>query len=322
MTPRTRPVSVRVDGRELTISNPDKVLFPATGITKWQLVEHQLTCAEVMLPLLADRPLTLRRYPDGIDGEGWFQKHTPPGSPSWVRTASVPRGSSREAIEHVVADAAPTLVYLANLAAIELHIGPAPVQEPEHPRELVFDLDPPPGAEPAVVRRATRRVRAVLDEFGMASRLKTTGSAGFHVHVPLNGAATQALARDVAKAIATITARRHPGELTVEHRRARRTGRVLIDWFRNSPAQTAIAPYSVRAHPTAPVATPMHWSELARTQPQRWTITSLPRRLAQQGDVWDRAITSSDLHEVAPAIAAALTEATRSATSTPTPRSR
>lgn len=303
----TREV-VRVDGRELTITNPDKVLFPAIGITKRQLVDHQLRCASVMLPLIADRPLTLRRYPDGIDGEGWFQKHTPPGLPSWVRRASIPRGSAGKAIEHVVVDGAPTLVYLANLAAIEVHIGPAPVDEPDHPRELIFDLDPPPGAEPAVVRRATRRVRAVLDELEMPSRLKTSGSAGFHVHVPLNGAATQALARDVAKAIATMTARRHPEELTVEHRIARRGGRVLIDWFRNSPAQTAIAPYSVRARPPAPVATPMDWSELSRTRPQRWTITSLPRRLAQLGDVWSVPVDASDLHELAPRIAAALAE--------------
>jgi bifunctional non-homologous end joining protein LigD len=304
----TRAV-VRVDGRELTITNPDKVLFPATGITKWQLVEHQLACAEVMLPLIADRPLTLRRYPDGIDGEGWFQKHAPPGLPSWVRRASIPRGSDGEAIEHVVVDGASTLVYLANLAAIELHVGAAPVDEPDHPRELIFDLDPPPGAEPAVVRRATRRVRAVLDELQMPSRLKASGSAGFHVHVPLNGAATQALARDVAKAVATITARRHPGELTVEHRIARRGGRVLIDWFRNSPGQTAIAPYSVRARPSAPVATPMDWSELSRTGPQRWTLISLPRRLSQVGDAWSAPIKASDLHELAPTIAAALAEA-------------
>jgi bifunctional non-homologous end joining protein LigD len=308
VTTRTVPTVVRVDGREVTVSNPDKVLFPAAGITKWQLVEHQLTCAELMLPLIADRPLTLRRYPDGIDGEGWFQKHTPPGLPAWVRRATIPRGSGGESIEQIVAGGAPTLVYLANLAAIELHVGPAPVQEPEHPRELVFDLDPPPGSEPPVARLATRRVRAVLDELGMASRLKTTGSAGFHVHVPLNGAATQALARDVAKAVATIAARRHPEELTVEHRRARRTGRVLVDWFRNSPAQTAIAPYSVRARPSAPVATPMDWSELPRTRPQRWTLTSLPRRLAQHGDVWADPIAASDLHELAPRIAAALAE--------------
>ncbi|MFO7960249.1 MAG: non-homologous end-joining DNA ligase [Nitriliruptoraceae bacterium] len=308
MTTRTAPTVVRVGGRELQVTNPDKVLFPTAGITKWQLVEHLLICAELMLPLIADRPLTLRRYPDGIDGEGWFQKHTPPGLPSWVRRASVPRGSAGESIEHVVVGGAPTLVYLANLAAIELHIGPAPVQEPDHPRELVFDLDPPPGAEPPIARQATRRVRAVLDELGMASRLKTTGSAGFHVHVPLDGVATQALARDVAKAVATIAARRHPAELTIEHRRARRSGRVLVDWFRNSPGQTAIAPYSVRAHPSAPVATPMDWSELPRTRPQRWTITSLPRRLAQQGDAWAAPIPASDLHELAPTIAEALAE--------------
>lgn len=313
MTARGARTLVRVDGRELTITNPDKVLFPAEGITKWQLVEHQLTCAELLLPLVADRPLTLRRYPDGIDRDGWFQKHAPPGAPSWVRRASIPRGSQGASIEHVVVDGAATLVYLANLAAIELHVGLAPVQAPHLPQELVFDLDPPPKAEVSVTRRATRRLRAVLDELGMASRLKTTGSAGFHVHVPLEGTATQALARDVAKAVATITARRHPAELTVEHRKARRAGRVLIDWFRNSPSQTAIAPYSVRAHPAAPVATPMDWSELPRTSPRRWTITNLPRRLARQGDVWEETLPTSDLHALTPAIAAALEDSSSAA---------
>lgn len=308
----TRPGTatvVRVDGHELTVTNPDKVLFPADGITKWQLVEHQLTCAGLLLPLLADRPVTLRRYPDGIEAEGWFQKHPPPGLPSWVRHAEVPRGGSGDTIEQLVVDGAATLLYLANLAAIELHLGPAAVQAPDHPLELVFDLDPPPGAPVSAVRRAARRVRSVLDELGMPSRLKTTGSAGFHIHVPLDGAATQSLARDVAKAIATIAARRHPAELTVEHRRARRGDRVLIDWFRNAPAQTAIAPYSVRARPMAPVATPMDWSELARTEPQRWTITSIPRRLAQQGDAWAVPISAADLHALTPTIAAALAEA-------------
>lgn len=308
MSARAARTVVPVDGRELTITNPDKVLFPDDQITKGQLVQHQLTCAGLLLPLLADRPLTLRRYPDGIAGEGWFQKHRPPGAPDWVRHAAIPRGASGASIEHVVADSAATLVYLANLAAIELHVGLAPVHTPDQPRELIFDLDPPPGAEVAAARRASRRVRAVLDELGMASRLKTSGSAGFHVHVPLVGTSTQALARDVARAVATIAARRHPGELTVEHRRARRSGRVLIDWFRNSPSQTAIAPYSLRALPTAPIATPIAWSELPRASPRRWTLTSLPRRLAQQGDAWGAAVPASDLHTLTPAIAAALDE--------------
>lgn len=302
----TGPSTYRdVDGRRIPISNPDKVLFPEVGVTKGELVDHYEFCAALILAQIRGRPLTLLRYPDGIGTEGWFQKHAPAHLPSWISSASI---GERGGVEHIVAADAATLVYLANLAAIELHVGPAPASDPDRPDELVIDLDPPKGAEVAQVRRATRRCRDLLVELGVSPRLKTSGSSGFHVHVLLEGGGTQDLARGVARGIATVLAGRFPDELTTEHRIDRRRGRVFVDWLRNSPKQTFIAPYSVRARPTAPVATPMDFSELAGTDPRRWTIRSLRRRLAQRDDPWAGEPRRVDLHRVAADLSSALAE--------------
>lgn len=298
----------RIAERDVTVTNLDKVLFPSAGITKGQLIEHYVRVAEVMVPLIAGRAMTLRRYPDGIAEDGWFQKHAPSHLPSWVDRATLERGKDGGTIEHIVVNGPATLVYLANLAAIELHVSPAPAATPDRPAELIFDLDPPPDAPPAIARRATRRCLALLQELQIPSRVKTSGSAGFHVHVSLDGRGTQDLARQVARGIAILLTRRYPDELTVEHRRAQRGERVLVDWMRNSPHQTYVAPYSVRALEGAPVATPMDEDELSGTDPQRWTIASLARRLAQRPPSWSGDPERVDLHTAGNALTQALEE--------------
>lgn len=281
------PHRLEVDGRAVTISSPDKVLFPRDGITKLDLVRHHVAVAPLLLAQVGGHALTLRRFPDGIDAEGWFQKHAPKGLPPWVGRAEVPRsGGDGRTVTHVVADHAATLAVLGNLAAIELHVSMAPVERIDRPREIVWDLDPPKDADARIVRRATRRTRALLEELGMRPRLKTSGSRGFHVHVALDGEVEQAASRDLAQLVAVLLERRHPGELTAEHRIAKRGGRVFVDWLRNSPGQTAIAPYGVRARDGAPVATPMTWDELPGTDPARWTLRSIQRRLGQRACPW------------------------------------
>lgn len=304
-----RPSTIRqVGDRRIPLSNLDKVFFPTTGATKGDLIDHYERCAELILDQIRGRPLTLRRYPDGLTGESWFQKHTPPHLPDWVPRAALPRSDTGRTVEHIVAGDAATLVYLANLAVIELHVAPATAATPDQPDELVLDLDPPPGVGAEIVRRATRRCHALLDELGVASRLKTSGSAGFHVHVALDGDVTQNMARDVSRGLATVLAGRFPEEMTVEHRVGRRRGRVFVDWLRNSPRQTFVAAYSVRAKNLAPVATPMDWGELSGTDPQRWTIPSLRRRLAHRDDPWGDPVPPANLRELLPALAAALAE--------------
>lgn len=302
--------TVEVAGRLLTLSNRDKALFPC-GVTKGEMIDHYARWAPQILASIQGRALTLRRFPNGIEQEGWFQKHAPTHLPSWVSLATIPgsvgSAGGRGAVEHIVADGPAVLVYLANLATIELHTGPALAASPDQAEELVLDLDPPVGVDARAVRRATRRTLALLDELGMPARIKTSGSKGFHVHVPMRDC-DQDLARNLARSLATVLAGRHPDELTVEHRIERRGGRVFVDWLRNSPRQTFVAPYSVRARAGAPVATPMDRSELDGTAPQRWTIRSLRRRSGRREGAWPADPPRTDPRGIVPALTAALAE--------------
>jgi bifunctional non-homologous end joining protein LigD len=301
---------VRVDGREFTVSNLDKVLFPGDGITKAELIEHYVRHGEAMLESIGGRALSLKRYPDGIEGESFFQKRPSGHFPDWITRRRVGR-DGEEGDEYVVADQRATLAYLANQGTIELHTMLVPARTPDRPDELIFDLDPSKDAPTAVVRRATRRCRALLDELEVPCRLKSSGSSGFHVHVALDGTVDQETARAFARDAATVLARRHPDELTVHVRKQRRSGRVFVDWLRNSPAQTAIAPYSVRALPGAPVATPMDFDELSGTDPRRWTLRTLPRRLSQRRDPWAEPPTVADLVRARASLDAAIEELRR-----------
>lgn len=287
-----------VDGRRIDVSNVDKVLFPDDGITKGQLVDHYAELAPRILTAVGGRPLSLVRYPDGLDGEHWFQKQASDHFPDWITRASVTREEDQGTVDHVVADAPATLAYLAGQAAVELHVALASADDLDHPRELVFDLDPPPGADDATVRRATRRVRDLVEELGLPSLLKTSGSRGFHVHVPLDGSVTQDTAHDVARDVATLLVDRYPDELTVAHRKNDRGDRVFVDWLRNSRGQTVVVPYGVRARPGAPVAAPLDWDELSDgIGPTRWTVGNIRRRLAQRADPWASPPAGSDLAE-------------------------
>lgn len=300
---------VQVDGRRFTVTNLDKVLFGESGVTKAELIRHYVELGTAILREIGGRALSLKRYPDGIAGPAFFQKHPPDHFPDWIARARLAREGG-EPDTYVVADQRATLAYLANLGTIELHTTTVPASAPDRPEEIVFDLDPPPGAPTEVVRRATRRCRDLLAELGLTgTRLKTSGSSGFHVHVALDGGVDQETARAFARDAATVLAARHPDELTVAVRRQRRGGRVFVDWLRNSPAQTVVAPYSVRALPSAPVATPLGPDELTGADPRGWTLRSLPRRLEHREDPWAGPPGRTDLQGPRAALAAALDEA-------------
>jgi bifunctional non-homologous end joining protein LigD len=277
--------NAEVEGRELKLSNPDKMLFPAVGLTKGDLIAYYERIAPIMLPHVAGRPLSLERYPDGIDAEGFMQKNAGDYFPGWIRRARLAKQDGM--VEHVVAEDAATLVYLANQACVTLHVGLSRIDRIDHPDRMVLDLDPSDD-DFMKVRRAAQEARALLEEVGLAPFLQTTGSRGLHVWVPLDRSAEFGQVRAFAAAVAALLVARRPRELTTAQRKAKRGDRVFVDVARNAYAQTAVAPYSVRARPQASVATPLDWAELNdRTLgPQRYTIRNIFRRLAQRRDPW------------------------------------
>jgi len=251
---------VRVGRRTVPVSNWEKVLFPDDGITKGDLVEYAIAIAPKMLPYLRDRPLTLERYPDGLRGEPFFQKNVSKYFPEWVPRAPMPKKNGT--VTYVLANDAPTLAYVANQAAITHHVWLSTASCPYQPDQLIFDLDPSVENFDAV-RTTALAVRAALIERGLVPFVKTTGSRGLHVVVPLRPSASFEEAYAFATGIAEELIRERPDLLTLEFRKADRGDRIFLDINRNAYAQTAVAPYSVRPRPGAPVAMPLDWSEVS-----------------------------------------------------------
>jgi bifunctional non-homologous end joining protein LigD len=288
------------DGQQVELGNLDKLFFPGSddgGITKGDIVDYYERVADWMLPHLKDRPLSLERYPDGIEGEGFYQKQTPDYFPEWVATASVPIKGEGGSQSQIVCDGKATLVYLANQACITPHVWLSRRDRLDYPDRMVFDLDPT-GEDFEPVRRAARFLRELLEETGLASFLMLTGSRGAHVVVPLRRNYEFERVRSLARAVADRLASRRPEELTTAQRKEARGQRLFLDTTRNAYAQTTVAPYAVRARPGAPVATPIEWDELSDATSNRYRVRNLFRRLAQKDDPWrDIGSHSQDLTE-------------------------
>lgn len=277
--------SVTAGGRDVEISSADKVLFPGDGITKLDLARYYARIADTALHHWRGRPLTLRRFPDGIDAEGFFQKNVPEHFPGWIERVELPKEGGT--VTHALASEPATAVYLAGQGCIELHLGLARADRPEHPDRMIFDLDPSDN-DFGKVQEVARALRAALDARDLPSFVTTTGSRGLHIVLPLDASAQVDALRPFARGLAGEVAKAHPGLATVEQRKAKRGDRVLIDTFRTAHGQTAIAPYGVRARPGAPVATPLRWEEAFSSDltPDRYTINSIFRRLGQLEDPW------------------------------------
>lgn len=265
------------------ISKPDKVLFPDDGITKADLAHHYAEVAVLMLPHLRGRPINMQRFPDGIDASSFYEKKVPSHFPDWVHTVEVHTAGGPQ--RQVVVDNTRSLVYLAQQACVTPHTWLSTVSDLDHPDQLVFDLDPSDD-DLAKVRRATRLVGELLDDLGLTSYLKTTGSRGYHVVVPLRPGDDFDAVRGFARAVADRLVDREPGLLTVEARKDKRGDRVLVDVMRNGYGQTAVPPYAVRARPGAPVSTPIAWEQLSRVEPAQVTVGTIRRRLAGTDDPW------------------------------------
>jgi bifunctional non-homologous end joining protein LigD len=279
----TAAVAIRAGRRSVEISNPDKVLFGADGITKADLATYYERIADTMLPHVRERPAHLDRYPDGIESERIVQKNVAPHFPDWIETVTVAKKGGT--VTHPVCSDAATLVYLANQATITPHVWLSRIDELEHPDLVIWDLDPPT-RDLGLLRDAARLIRELLEEIGLPPFLKTTGSRGFHIAVPLDRGASFDVARGLARDVSRLAASRDPGRLTVEMRKAKRGRRLFVDWLRNGYAQTAVPPYAVRARPGAPVAAPIEWDELGRVESQTFTVANIHRRLGAKGDPW------------------------------------
>lgn len=280
------------DGIEVVLSHPDRVLFPDDGITKRQLAEYYVTVAPHLLPHLRDRPVTVQRFPRGIDGPGFWQRHLPANAPPWLARTEVPLADGRRT-EHAAVEKVADLVFWIGQDAVAFHPWPVRSDAPHAPDLLVIDLDPP---EDAGLRegfeRARRVARAALEVMGARSCpcfVRTTGSRGLHIVVPLRRGPGFEEVRRVARLLAERVVERLPDLATLEPRREERGGRVYLDLQRNAPAQSAVAAYSARALPHAPVATPLFPDELedARIGPRSFTIADIPARIAARGDPWE-----------------------------------
>jgi len=271
----------------IEISKPDKELFPESdrgaAVTKLDLARYYESVAELMLPHMRGRPVNMERFPDGIARSSFYEKKVPAHFPDFVHTVEVATADGRQ--RQVVVDDVRSLVYLAQQACVTPHTWLCREDVLDRPDLLVVDLDPSvPGLDR--VRRATRLVGELLDDLGLTSVLKTTGSRGYHVVMPLRRRESFDDVRAFARDAARVLVDREPGLLTLEARKVKRGDRVLIDIQRNGYGQTAVPPYAVRARPGAPVATPITWDELGRVQPDQHTIRSIGRRLSRGGDRW------------------------------------
>jgi bifunctional non-homologous end joining protein LigD len=290
--PQPKRVEVHVQGRTLSLSNLDKVLYPVAGFTKGHVIDYYTRVAPAVLPHLEGRALTLKRYPNGVEGQFFYEKNAPSHRPEWVRTARVPIRTDGRTIDFVVADDLPTLVWLANLADLELHTSLARAADPKAPTILAFDLDPGPPATIVECARVALRLREVFAHLGLEGFPKTSGSKGMQVYVPLNVPTTYAQTKRFSQAIAQLLERRHPELVVSEMRKDLRPGKVFVDWSQNDEHKTTVAVYSLRAkdHPT--VSTPLRWEEVEAVteseDPDELVFTSADvlERVAEHGDLF------------------------------------
>ena len=276
-----------IAGHNLEFTHLEKVWFPDSGITKGEILEYYERIAPRLLPYTKDRPLTMHRFPDGIEDEGFYHQEVSEYFPDWIPRAEVKKEGGH--ITHVLCDDVATLLYTVNLGSLVPHVWLSRADRPEYPDRILIDLDPPDGgAKAAALRAAALRVRDALVSFGLTPFVTTTGSSGYHVYAPVDRDTVFDEARAVVRRIAVQLVERYPDELTIEQRKNKRGERIYLDTIRNSYGHTAVTPYAVRARQGAPVATPLSWDELESEpiEPTRYTVKNIFRRLGHTDDPW------------------------------------
>ncbi|HEV2766249.1 MAG TPA: non-homologous end-joining DNA ligase [Acidimicrobiales bacterium] len=281
---------IEVDGRSLKLSNLDKVLYPATGFTKAEVLDYYARVAPTLLPHLGDRALTLRRFPDGVEGGSFYEKNCPRYRPDWVGVHRVTGDDG--AIDFCRIDSLAALTWVANLAALELHTSMARASDPDSPTMVVFDLDPGPPAAVLDCARVALWIRRLLDELGLVCLVKTSGSKGLQAYVPLNSPATYDETAGFAKRLAQLLEREEPGQVVSVQRKDLRRGKVLVDWSQNSRHKTTVCAYSLRARERPTVSTPVSWEEVGKAldadDPSLLTFEAgqVLERLERRGDLF------------------------------------
>lgn len=275
------------------VSNPDRVIFPETGHTKADIVAHYEAVGDRMLAFLSGRPLTLQRFPKGVQGKGFMQKNASAHFPDSIKRFAVPKRDGESTLYPVVSKV-DDLAYLANQGTITFHMWTSSAARPDHPDWLILDLDPE-ADDIDGVRFATQAVRDVLREFGLAGFVLATGSKGFHIWVPLDGTVPFGAVSLATRALAGLAAQRHSDRLTTEFLKRERDGRVFVDWLRNTGIATVVVPFSLRPRPHASVAVPVRWDELPTCTPDQWTIGALDDRLSVDVDLPAVALPADDI---------------------------
>jgi bifunctional non-homologous end joining protein LigD len=281
-----------IEGKKLPVSNLNKVLYPKAGFTKGQVIDYYIRIAPVLLPHLKDRPLTMKRYPNGVDGMFFYEKNCPSHRPSWVKTAKVWSHGNQRDMHYCLAQDLPTLVWAANLADLELHTSLARKKDVAKPTMMVFDLDPGPPADIVQCCQVGIWLRDLLAGMKLKSWPKTSGSKGLQVYVPLNTPATFDQTKDLSRALAELLEREHP-ELVV-HRmlKSLRGGKVLVDWSQNDEHKTTVNVYSLRAKEQPTVSTPVTWEEVENTLKKKdasllvFTSDAVLKRVEKFGDLF------------------------------------
>ena len=289
----SKPEVVEIEGKHLSLTNLEKVLYPAAGFTKGQVIDYYARIAPALLPHLAGRPLTLKRYPEGVDKEYFFEKNATKHRPDWVKTAPIWSEGNQRNVNYILVNDLPTLVWIANLAAIELHPSLSLAKDIASPRSMVFDLDPGPPANIVQCCQVGMWLRDIFEHFGLQSFPKTSGSKGLQIYVPLNTPTNYDLTKNFAHALARLLESEHRGLVVSDMKKQLRVGKVFVDWSQNDEHKTTVSVYSLRAreHPT--VSTPVKWEEVQQALKKK-DATLL---VFEAGQVLDRVGKMGDLFE-------------------------
>ncbi len=287
----SQPVQVEVEGRRLKLSNLDKTFYPSVGFTKGAVIDYYTRIAPALVPHMAGRPLTLKRYPDGVEGQHFYEKNCPSHRPEWFRTVSVWSGQNKADISYCVVDDLPSLVWVANMASLELHTSLARAEDVHQPTMLVFDLDPGP---PATIKECCEvglKVRDLFAELKLQCFAKTSGSKGLQVYVPLNTKTSYEATKPLALAVAQELERKNPKLVLSNMKKELRKGKVFVDWSQNDDHKTTVCVYSLRARERPTVSAPVSWDEVeayhkGRRKDLSFTADQVLKRIEKDGDLF------------------------------------